>query len=134
MKKVLLVLVCVVMASFSLLLVGCAPTETGSVCEKLLEKGYEIEAYYIKNTQADEEFDVEIELEGGAYLIEGYKETAFSDREIYIFIFDKTSDINKIYKEYKTDLDSMLGEEGIVEKHGKALVVATKSAYEDYKD
>ncbi len=133
MRKLLTVLTCVIIACFSFLLVGCTPTSTGDVCERLLEKGYEIEAYYIKNTNAEDEIGLDIDIEGGAYSIEGYKETPFTERLIYVFVFDEASDAKKIYDEFKGDIEEIIGDDGVIEQNGKVLVLATKSAYEDYK-
>ena len=133
MKKLFTLLTCVAITCLSLIMVACAPRTLGGSCEKLLEKGYEIESYYIKNEEANDEVDfLDVEFEGGAYIIEAYKETAFTERAIYVFVFDVQSDADKLYSEYKTDLKELLDDEGIVEKQGKILVIATEAAYEDF--
>ncbi len=131
MKKLLTVLTCIAVACISLFTVACAPFTLEDTCGKLLEKGYEIEANYVKNDES-EDYGIDLELKGGAYFIEAEKNTALSSRYIYVIVFDQLSDATKVWDEYKGDFKDLIGDDGVVKKHGKMLVIATESAYEDF--
>lgn len=132
MKKItkLLSLILVV-CSCLILAVGCSSSNSvGSITEKLLKKGYEIEVLPGDSSSLIEDVVDDVDdIEGDFYFLEASK----ASKNIIVIIFEKKETAKTLFEEYEDEIDSIAEyyDIDVVELKDNLIIVADTKAYKD---
>lgn len=132
MKKITKLLsLILVLCSCLILAVGCSSSySVGSITEKLLKKGYEIEVLPGDSSSLIEEVVDDIDdIDGNLYALRATK----ASRDIIVIIFEEKETAKTLFEEYEDEIDTIAEyyDIDVVELKDNLIIVGTTKAYKD---